>query len=41
MEELQYMTEEQLQQVESFYIRNEFGKATFDGKTDVTGLNLD
>ena len=41
MQVLEYMTEEQLQQVESFSIRNEFGKATFDGITDITGLILD
>ena len=41
MEVLEFMTEDQLQSVESFAIKNEFGKATFDGKTDITGLNLD
>jgi len=35
------MSEAELKEIQDFTVENEFGKIVFEGKTDITGLNLD
>ena len=39
--QLMRMTEEELENVENFTVKNRHGKITFEGKTDVRMLDLD